>query len=283
MAKREKFFAVVIGILLIVNIFNYFQIGGLRDNISNLERGIMDVEHSVSNISDHVEAAIDEFLQGQTWVKKKDYQMMEIDFKKNTGKVKLEWTLSELSSDEIILLLYREEGQKEWIELEVEPKKGLNYSLMHTFSLTSNYETQVLAVSEKGKRSEELLDLSFKDDLDNRMMIDAWYEPDKGNNIDVEVFIQNELQHKFIGETKKDDFKIKSAKAFIVNGEKILKEIDLLKENQYFETSSTSEVINYSDSFDFDEELVTLEKVELHIVVKDRLGLTYERRVNPFY
>lgn len=46
MEKREKLFAVIIGILLVINIINYSQIGGLRETISTLESKIMNIFQS---------------------------------------------------------------------------------------------------------------------------------------------------------------------------------------------------------------------------------------------
>lgn len=72
MAKREIFFAVIIGILLVINVMNYFQIRGLRENISTLETEIMNTNRSVDEISWQVESGMAELVHEQTWLRMED-------------------------------------------------------------------------------------------------------------------------------------------------------------------------------------------------------------------
>lgn len=273
MAKREIFFAVVVGILLVVNIINYFQIEGLRDNISTLETEIMGINSSVDEISWQVESGMAEFVHEQTWLRMEDYEVIKTDFENHTIEVKLEWALRERSSGEEVLFLYRELGQEEWIEVKVEQGQGLHYSLVHTFSFTGNYETQIIAVSDSGQRGEKFHDLSFKDELENRILVHGFSYLETDKKVKVVVDIDNAMKHPFINEENQDDFRIKSAKAFLLSGKKQLVEIDLLKENENSNSIPEIETIRYEKTIKLDE---SVSPIELHVVIEDELGLRYE-------
>ena len=78
--------------------------------------------------------------------------------------------------------------------------------------MAGNFETQIFARSGNEQRSEEFLELNFRDELDRRMEIHAWYEDRKNNKVNLFVNISNHLKHKFIGEKNKDGFRIKRQK-----------------------------------------------------------------------
>ncbi|MDT8862152.1 hypothetical protein N0O92_18235 [Alkalihalobacillus sp. MEB130] len=219
---------------------------------------------------------MDEFLQEQLWVMKKEYKILNVDFEKNTIKVLLEWGVRELSEQEQLSFMYREVDSKDWTELEVTNRNGLNYSLEYTFPLRGNYETQILASSTEGKRSETLLNLEFKQLLDTRIMTDAYLHYSENGHVDFNVNIHNLIEAELNLTGSKESFKIKTAKAFLYVNGTVNREFDLLAGSQDFHSDEYSEYLNYHNYVDLEGEVQDLNEVELRVIVEDGLGLTYE-------
>ncbi|MBP1949678.1 hypothetical protein [Virgibacillus litoralis] len=286
MSKQNIIYSVAIGILIIFSLLNYVKISNIEDRmqmVDNMQGEVQNVNNSVRNISSQVNSQMDKFLREQLWIPQKEYKITNVDLKENKIDVILEWSLRDLLDEEKLAFLYREEGAQEWTELEVNNKGGLNYSLEHTFPLKGNYETQVIATSADGKRSEDLLNLKFKEQLDNRIMIDAFLHPRGNGQFEVNINIHNRLEQEFMLAENKDDLKVKSAKAYLyVNGEPI-KEMDILKRNQGMHSDSFTEDINYHNSYNLKDKIDDEAKVELRVTVEDGLGLKYETIADTTY
>jgi hypothetical protein len=252
----------------------------------HLQHEIQNVDHSVQNISSEVHIKMDEFLQEQLWLPEKGYQITNVDVERNTIDVKLEWRIRDLLEKEQMAFLYREKSSEEWTELDVNHNGGLNYSLEYSFPLKGNYETQVIAASESGKRSEDLMTLNFQDQLNTRIMTDAYLHPVGDGHYDVNINIHNSLGHEFMIETTKDIFNIKTANAFLYLDGELKKEWNLLKKGQEhesefyhdFHSDQYSENINYHELIRLEEEVEG--KAELRVIIEDGLGLQYETKVD---
>ncbi|MDT8862613.1 hypothetical protein N0O92_20645 [Alkalihalobacillus sp. MEB130] len=218
---------------------------------------------------------MDEFLQEQLWIMKKEYKIMNVDIENNTINVLLEWGVRELSEQEELSFMYREVDSKDWTELEVTKRNGLNYSLEYTFPLKGNYETQILATSTTGKRSETLLNLEFKNLLDTRITTDAYLHYSGNGSVDFNVNIHNFIEGELNLTGSKDTFKIKTAKALLYVNGNINREFDILANGQDYHSDEYSEYVNYHNYVDLGE-VQELHEVELRVIVEDGLGLTYE-------
>ncbi|MFB4169413.1 hypothetical protein [Virgibacillus sp. JSM 102003] len=286
MSKQNIIYSAAIGILVIISLLNYVKISNVEDRLQtldNMQGQIQNVNNSVRNITSQVNSQMDKFLQEQLWIPEKEYKISNVDLEENKIDVILEWSFRDLLDEEKLAFLYREEGTQEWTELEVKNKGGLNYSLEHTFPLNGNYETQVIATSADGKRSEDLLNLEFKEQLDNRIMIDAFLHPRGDGQFDVNINIHNRLKQELMPAENKEDLKVKSAKAYLyVNGEPI-KEIDILEKNQGMHSDSLTENINYHNSYNLNDKIGDEANVELRVTVEDGLGLKYETKADITY
>ncbi len=286
MSKQNIIYSIAIGILVIISLLNYVKISNVEDRmqtLDNMQGQIQNVNNSVRNISSQVNSQMDEFLQEQLWIPDKEYKITNVNLKENTIDVILEWSLRDLSDEEKIAFLYREEGTKKWSELEVKNKGGLNYSLEHTFPLNGNYETQVIATSADGKRSEDLLNLKFKEQLDNRIMIDAFLHPRGNGQFEVNINIHNRLKQELMLAENKDDLKVKSANAYLYVNGKLIKEMDILKRNQGMHSDPFTENINYHNSYNLEDKIDNEADVELRVTVEDGLGLKYETIADTTY
>ncbi|WP_226035113.1 hypothetical protein [Aquibacillus saliphilus] len=284
MSKRNISLSIVFATLIIISLVSYIKISNLENRmhtIDNMQHEIQNVNSSVQSISREVHMQMDEFLQEQLWISEKEYQITAVDIEKNTIDVTLEWSLRDLLDQEEISFLYREDSTNEWTELDVKNNNGLNYSTSRTFPLEGNYQTQVIATSDDGKRSEDLLELKFKEQLDNRIITDAFLHPSGHEQFTLDINIHNRLDHEFMLAQNSDDFKIKSAKAFLYAKGELLKELDLLKENRNFHSNSKGENITYHQSLSLGKEIGEHgDNVELRVIIEDGLGLKYETKVN---
>ncbi|MFD1039709.1 hypothetical protein ACFQ3N_15080 [Virgibacillus byunsanensis] len=280
LSKRYIIFGVLLGFALIFNLLSYNKISDLEERLhvlDNMQQDVQNVSYSVENISSDLHMQMDEFLQEQLWIPEKEFQTADVDIDNNTINVTVKWSMRDLLQEEKVAFLYREENDIEWTELEVTHTSGLNYSLEHSFPLRGNYETQVIATSDDGKRSEDLLRLNFKEQLENRIMIDAFLHPVAQGEFDMNIDISNPLGKESMLAGEKDDFRMKSARAFVsVDGE-VIKEIDLLKDNENFRSDPYNEGIFYQDFLSLEDKIGKSEgSVELRVVVEDELGLKYE-------
>lgn len=277
MSTQKIILAAVLAVLLIGNILNLWQLKSLKEQLAYFQSEVEGISDSVSSISYNVNESMESFLREQSWVIKKDYQVIKTNYADNTIEVKLECTFRELSDGEEVTFLVRGRETDEWLELKAEHDSGMNYSVVHTFPMAGNFETQIFARSGNEQRSEEFLQLNFRDDLDRRMEIHAWYEDRKNNKVNLFVNISNHLKHKFIGEKNKDGFRIKTAKAVISSEGKVLEEFDLLKGNEVFESSADRESIYFEKQLKVEyDDWVDFESCELIITVEDHLGLKYQ-------
>lgn len=260
------------------------NLDGRMNNLDNLQYQLNNIDGSMQNVSSEVDRKMDEFLQEQLWIQEKSYQISNVDIQGNKIDVTIEWSIRDILDKEEIALLYREKGSKEWSELEVSNNGGLNYSLENTFPLNGNYETQVLAISETGKRSEKLLDLNFKEEFGSRIMINAFIHPSGQDRFDINVDIQNQLENKFIEAKDPNDFFIKSAQAYVYKDGKVMKEIDILKENRDMYSDSYNETIVYHDSIEIEDvQEEDMRSVELRVIVEDGTGFQFESTAEMMY
>lgn len=284
MSKREVMLIVAIGVLLIFSLLSYNKINDLENKmyaLDHMQNQFQSVNSSVQNISSNVEMKMNDFLKEQLWIPEKGYEMINVDIEGDTIDVIIQWSLRDKLHDEKITFLYREESDTEWIELDVSSHSGLNYSLEYTFPLRGNYETQVVATTENGMRSENLLDLRFKEQLDRRINTHAIIHQGGSDHFDVNIDIHNRVDHEFVLGKDEENLKIKSAKAFLYVNGKMIKELNLLKQNQDHHSDRYSESIYYHDYFTLAEVGIDeAENVELQVIVEDGLGLKYETTAN---
>ncbi|MFE8699668.1 hypothetical protein ACFYKX_03410 [Cytobacillus sp. FJAT-54145] len=287
MTKRDVLVGIAVAVLIIFNIIHMNKIRVLNEKLQMFEymqHEIQNVHDSVGSISYNMDTKLEEFMQEQLWVAEKTYKVHSVDLEKNTIDVLIEWSLRDLVDGEEISFLYREAGEENWTELDVTKKEGLNYSLEYTFPLKGNFETQVVATANNGTRSESLLDLNFKEQLNSRISIHSFFHNTGDGHVDMNFDIQNRLDQELPLTKNKEELKMKSAMAYFYLDGKVIKEIDLLNPNYNrnnghynFHSDSHFEGINFNHFLNLEEEVgKDIEDVELRIIVKDGLGLTYE-------
>jgi len=280
LSKKDIILYGLIGILLIVNVVSLNRMNSLQEQMQineDLQNQIQNVEYSVQDITAQLDQKLTEFNQKQQWIQGEKYNVLQSNRKQHTIDVRLKWRLKDLQKGEEVLLLFREYDENQWTELEVTNENGLNYYVNHTFSLDENYETQVVAVSEEGKRSEDLLQLNFYEQMNQRMPTNAFVHQAGNGMFDINVDIENHLVTEFPLTANPEELKITSAKAKLLFNGQVLREINLLKDSEFLQHDNYLETLRYNNMLKLREEIGDeFGKVELHVTVEDGLGFTYE-------
>ncbi|WP_117169533.1 hypothetical protein [Paraliobacillus sediminis] len=281
MSKKYIIASIAVVILIIINLSTFFKLNSLDEDIFELDNKLQNTNFSIENNYSQVESTMNEMLEEQLWIQEKDYQIIALDTEESTVDVMLEWHARDLLQNEILSLLYRNENTTEWNELEVNNENGLNYSVEHTFPLRENYEVQLVGDSVTGKRSEELFILDFKDEIENRIIINVFVDVESDHkNISPNIIIYNHLDEDSIFGQNKDDLKIKSAEALIYVDGEIKKEINLLEEEENNYIDENSENINYYKIVELDEVIEDVNDIEVLVIVEDNLGVKYQTTNN---
>lgn len=276
--KKDIILVFVVLGLIASNLIHYNKLKSIEyrmDQMNYLQTSIQDVNHSVQQISSRVDLKLDEFLQEQLWIREKDFEIINIDIPANQIEVALDWSLRELSDDESLSFLYREEKEQEWTELEVSSTGHLSYSLSLMIPLRGNYETQLLATSAGGKRSETLFPLHFQEQLETRIQTYATIHQMDNRHFDIHVDIYNSLENEL--SNNNEGFKIKSAKAFLYEAGEVRKEINLLEEHSYFHSDGYRENFSYHGTITLEEQ-VNSSDVELIVIIEDNYGFIFETK-----
>lgn len=250
------------------------------EQVDYLSSQIQNVNSSIQGISGQVQLKLNEFLQEQMWVTKKDYEIKKVDVENNSIEVSLNWNVRELNEDEDMVLLYRDKENKDWQEMNVDKDDALTFQLTHTFPLDGNYETQILARSPEGTRSEPLLTLNFKEQLDQRIMVDGFMHPLDEKEASMNIHIYNQLQSDFLVSYNSSDFKVTKASALIYVKNEVINQVDLLEESQNINEDPYSENLVYNSILNLEELGASdISDIKVEVVIVDGLGMEYKNHV----
>ncbi|MBU9714229.1 hypothetical protein [Evansella tamaricis] len=286
MSKKDVVLYSLVVVVLLIASMSYSKISAVEQRLyelDNIRHNVQDINHSMSSISSQVYEQVNEMVQDQIWVQSKGYEIKEVNIDEKLIDVILEWRLRDLQENEEVSFLYREEGDSNWKELNVVQRNGLNFSVEHSFLVNGNYETQIIASSDTGKRSEEFLALNYGDQLESRMNIHAEVYQLNSGHLDFTIDIYNYLDHEFTISKNREDFKIKKAMAYLYIDGVLTEEIDILSENPHFRNEYYEETIFYSETYRVEgREEEQFRNVELKVVVEDGIGYTYEMNAIEF-
>ena len=89
MSTQKIILAAVLAVLLIGNILNLWQLKSLKEQLAYFQSEVEGISDSVSSISYNVNESMESFLREQSWVIKKDYQVIKTNYADNTIEAKL--------------------------------------------------------------------------------------------------------------------------------------------------------------------------------------------------
>ncbi|MEB1806888.1 MAG: hypothetical protein LPK26_06260 [Bacillaceae bacterium] len=276
MNKKQLVLAVSIGFIVIFSLINYVQLTKISDEMSILRHSIEGVSSSLNDIEYRVSNTLNEFNEEQRWVRNSFFEVKGVQSEPEQVKVLVSWALRELDHNEQLFFLYREQGTSEWQQIEVEEVHSLSYEVELILSLKGNYETQILAVSEERKRSEELQYLSIFDQMQDRIHADVYVYSYGRDYMDLHIMMQQYGGgHMFLED--KELLKIRSAKADIYVNDKLIKMVDVLANSDQETYTPYDLMYEYNERILFDEEIDELGQVRVELVIKDGMGIEYKR------
>lgn len=270
---------------VIFHVITLFKIDHLMENsptVTNMQMHLQDISSEVYSVSSEVEATLAQFTEEQKWVQGANYSINQVNMANETIHVKFEWYLRELADGDTISFLYRDKNKHEWTEIPVESSGGLNFFAEQTLSIKANYETQVIATSKTGKRSNELVDVNMKEMLEDRVQIDAYlHEANKGEyDANINVY-NNYFDTDYFPVTNEQDNKLKSAVAVLsVNGKKVKTYNLTSADDPYVESFELNQHIDLKEIADIN--IDEIQTVELRVIIEDYFGIKYEQIANMY-
>ncbi|TFB21742.1 hypothetical protein E3U55_07885 [Filobacillus milosensis] len=150
---------IIIGILvgsLALNLIFFFvildQVGETKyyNNNQNVTQQIQGLQNDLHRLSNQV----NDIHQSNQWVTYEQFEPNPDSSTMEEIQVDFEWAFKELENNAEISFLYREEGEKQWNELSVDPLNGLNYSAQLKLKPFEHYEYQILSEGEVARSTD---------------------------------------------------------------------------------------------------------------------------------
>ncbi|MFC0472337.1 hypothetical protein ACFFHM_18035 [Halalkalibacter kiskunsagensis] len=277
MNKKQVALIGSIACLVIFSIVNYVQLNRISDQLHSLdylEHSIRDLSSSMNGVESTVAHTLYEFTEDQRWIRNIHFEIKDVHIASQQVDVSVSWALRDLEIGEQLFFLYRERGAKDWEKIEVSEAKNLSYQIELTLSLKKNYETQIIAVSDERKRSDDLQDIAILEQLEERIYADIYLYRSSHKRFDLNIMMQNYFREEMFIE-EKEQLAITSAIAYVyVNGE-LIETIDVLEKSNTVSHIPHDQMYEYFQPLTLDEEMTGEIKVEL--IIKDGLGFEYKR------
>ncbi|WP_216831654.1 hypothetical protein [Alkalihalobacterium elongatum] len=275
MNKKQVMLIGSVGFLIILTIVNYNQLNKISNqlgNLSHLENTVQDISYSIGDIHNQVGETLYEFTEEKRWVRNNSYEVKEVNGDTEQVEVLVSWGLRELEDDEELYFLYREQGKSDWQKLKVEETGNLDYEVTFTLSLKENYESRILAVSDEGKRSEDLQYIAIFDQLQERIYSDVYVLSYGKDFVDLQIMMQQSYRDQMF-RLDSEKLEIKSATANLYVNNKLVKTIDVLeKANKQVH----DQMYEYSQRLTFEEQPDLPGDVRVDLTIIDGLGLEYK-------
>ncbi len=152
MRKWDLALIALLIICLGVNVFIWREVKDIKDNQMGMAR--RDQVDSIGlSVSDAVQT-LEVFTNEQKWIQENTFLLDKEKSGMNTMVVNAKFTFSTMEKNQRPNFLYREKGEKDWIELELEQKGVLNYDIELNLAPLIEYEYQLLTSGEQKRASD---------------------------------------------------------------------------------------------------------------------------------
>lgn len=232
---------------------NYSKLNYLDRNIDDLSKNLNDIGLN------------------QQWVINKNYKILNIDKNYKNATIMIFGSLKELENNSKIYLLYTKLNKTnnedtEWIKKPLEVYYGLKFKKKLVLPYKENYKFKILAEGPNKSKSEELLNIFFKNEMENRIYTHIFANKISkyDNNFSLDISIDNNYK----GEKR---FKIKNIKINVYNDNQISNTISVYENGSTIRSSLITELPIY----DKNNELVDMddgdiEKLNFSVKIKSR-------------
>jgi len=166
----DKILVLFLVISLALNAIIILRFNNVTEDISRNFSKLNYLERSINELS----SDLNKIGSKQDWVTSKNYKILEIDKDYKNATIMIYGNLKELENNSMVYLLYgkiNEESPEEieWKKVPLNISYGLRFSKKIKLPYRENYRFKILAQGPSKSRSEELLYIFFKDEIENRI------------------------------------------------------------------------------------------------------------------
>ncbi|OIJ15674.1 hypothetical protein BKP35_01370 [Anaerobacillus arseniciselenatis] len=148
MEAQSKFLKVIIFLLLISLIFNFYSFSRIGNLSTAVDRIHSDLQWENDRIAQQVNSLsrqLHDIQEQEKWIIKKEFLANEEKSSPEEIHVSLEWTFKEIETNAQVTLLFRENSTVDWKEIEASNTNGTNYIAHLVLSSDNDYEYQIVA------------------------------------------------------------------------------------------------------------------------------------------
>lgn len=222
-----------------LNVITVLRFNNITEDIN---RNFIKLNYLERNISE-LSSDLNKVGSKQDWVTNKDYEILQIDKDYKNVTIMVHGTLKELENNSDVYLLYGKVSNKtdkeiEWNRVPLTISYGLKFAKKIELSYKENYIFKILAEGQSKSKSEELLYVFFKDDIENRIYTHMFSSESSKNNVDLNINIKNNYK----GQEK---FKIKNVDINIYTNNTLSKTVPIYKNGSLVKSNSIIEIPIY--------------------------------------
>lgn len=215
MGDNKKILTITLAALIILNIFIYFNLRDLRNQmesqINNLNSQVMSLNNQMSSQSGYINQALNKFKEDRKWTGSGNYKLLEFDSKTGRVKVQINWSFRELPPNSKVYLSFGEKELKSgnvggWDKVEATSMGNLNYKSEVYLSPDKNYKIKAQSESNAGAKGEDLMDVDLVSAIKDRFSLVPAMDGRLGPRYEHHIYVINKSEGA-------DFLKIKSAKA----------------------------------------------------------------------
>lgn len=223
---------------LVLNVIIILRFNNVTEDISRNFSKLNYLERSINELS----SDLDKIGSKQDWVTSKDYKILEIDKDYKNATIMIYGNLKELENNSSVYLLYGKINKDspediEWKKVPLSISYGLRFTKKLELPYRENYRFKILAQGPSKLRSEELLYIFFKDEMENRIythIFESGSSKDK-ENISFDININNNYK----GQEK---FKIKNIKIDVYTDNNLSKTVPIYTDGKLIKSDFISEI-----------------------------------------
>jgi hypothetical protein len=281
----DKILALFLVISLVLNVIILLRFNNVTEDISRNFSKLNYLERSISDLS----SDLNKIGSKQDWVTSKDYKILEIDKDYKNATIMIYGNLKELENSSSVYLLYGKVNEEspeeiEWKKVPLSISYGLRFSKKIELPYRENYRFKILAQGPSKSRSEELLYIFFKDEMENRIythIFESGSSKDK-ESISLDVNIDNNYkgQEKFKVKDIKinvyTDKKLEKTVPIYTNGEVVksdlISKIDMQDKNNNSVATDDGDIEKLSYNVKIKKDFKEIDNTKYEVVIQDYMG-----------
>lgn len=234
----NKILGLFLAVSLVLNVIIILRFNNVTEDISRNFSKLNYLERSINELS----SDLDKIGSKQDWVTSKDYKILEIDKDYKNATIMIYGNLKELENNSSVYLLYGKINKDspediEWNKVPLSISYGLRFTKKLELPYRENYRFKILAQGPSKLRSEELLYIFFKDEMENRIYTHIF---ESGSSKDKEsISFDININNNYKGQEK---FKIKNIKINAYTDNSLSKTVPIYTEGKIINNDFISEI-----------------------------------------